>query len=377
MDSMKNIKYILLVILSVSLFFSCRDSLTETEEVNEIEEKNSGFNNDLFEWETAEPEDYGFNKSLLETADAEADSRNFINSLLVVKNGRLVFEKYYNNFQRIESQQQMQITHAYISALTGIAIHDGLLNISNTLADFFPDNAFETNDDRMKSVTIENLLTMRAGFAGDSDLSSLFFSSNNETEFLLSRNLISAPGSDYQYSSYSIHLLGAILEKVSGKDLDDYANEKLFTKTGMNTGSWNTGNDGINYSHGNFYVSPRNMAKFALAFTQNGWFLDSQVIPSGWVNSTKIDKSGFPETAYFGAVTELGYGYLWFSGRMRSLQVFFAKGYGGQFIFVFPQIEMAVVTTADINVSEISAENHEKSVTELVNNYILTSITVN
>jgi hypothetical protein len=59
-------------------------------------------------------------------------------------------------------------------------------------------------------------------------------------------------------------------------------------------------------------------------------------------------------------MTDIDYGYLWFTGRMHGREAILARGYGAQFAFTVPSLNLAVVTLADAPAAEeLSKQNAE------------------
>ena len=63
-----------------------------------------------------------------------------VHSVLIVKNGKLVFEEYFYEYNRDTLQEQRSATKSAISALTGIAIHQGLIkSVNEKVLPYFPE----------------------------------------------------------------------------------------------------------------------------------------------------------------------------------------------------------------------------------------------
>jgi CubicO group peptidase (beta-lactamase class C family) len=89
-------------------------------------------------------------------------------------------------------------------------------------------------------------------------------------------------------------------------------------------------------------MTPRAMLRFGEMYRNGGRIDDRQVVPETWVRESLTPRSG--------ARRGEGYGYGWFLSAVHGFPMFYAWGYGGQFIFVIPDLELTVVTTSDPDV---------------------------
>ena len=105
------------------------------------------------------------NSSLLEAGDQyfrrECPTRY---SLVVVRNGRLVFERYYRGTGSQSALHVMSISKSVLSILLGQAFNEGYLDsIDRKLLDYYPEYATPSLDPRKREITLRHLLTMTAG----------------------------------------------------------------------------------------------------------------------------------------------------------------------------------------------------------------------
>jgi CubicO group peptidase (beta-lactamase class C family) len=256
-----------------------------------------------------------------------------VRSLLVVRDGRLVFERYYGGSGANQVFEVYSITKSVTSALLGIALAQGkLASVDQRLADFFPRYASDA-DPRVRRVTLADLLTMRAGFSG-----APISSSSNWIRTLMTRPLEHEPGTVFSYDSGSSHLLSAVLTKVTGEQAATLARERIFRPLGI-TGGWRWQDDGQGVSIGGdgLAMRARDLAKLGQLYLQEGRWNGKQVVPAAWVR-----RSTRPH-ANVGAGQ--GYGYQWWVQDGPRGRAYAALGYGGQAIVVLPALDLVVVLT--------------------------------
>lgn len=143
-----------------------------------------------------------------------------------------------------------------------ILVNEGKLSLDDKLTDFFPEfdglivapgGSFDATFEELETpITVLNLITHTSGFTygenvtgyGDvaKQLDELFWGkchSNEEfLELLAQVPTVAQPGTTFNYS-YSTDVLGAVVEKISGKSLGDFMQEKLFEPLGMDNSGFN------------------------------------------------------------------------------------------------------------------------------------------
>jgi CubicO group peptidase (beta-lactamase class C family) len=161
-------------------------------------------------------------------------------------------------------------------------------------------------------------------------------------------------------------LLGEIIRRASGQRIDAFAENYLFSKLGITEYEWQMLRNNVVFCSGDLRLRPRDMAKFGQLFFNGGVWNQEQIISESWINESVQSRYFMPASWW-----EDGYGYQWwikiFHSGSRYYGSYFAQGWGGQCIFVFPENNMIVVFTG---------ENYFTSspMLELLNNYILPAL---
>ena len=96
-------------------------------------------------------------------------------------------------------------------------------------------------------------------------------------------------------------------------------------------------------------MRPLDMAKFGLLYLRNGSWDGRQIVPARWVEDSFKKQVTFSGR---GRRRATGYGYLWWIQEpdpdgSGQLDIFSARGHGGQYIFIIPEHHMVVVTTSE------------------------------
>jgi hypothetical protein len=152
------------------------------------------------------------------------------------------------------------------------------------------------------------------------------------------------PGTRFEYCNGGSYLLAAILQETTGETALDYAQQHLFGPLGITQVEWPSSPQGVNIGWGEMQLRSRDMAKFGYLYLNGGFWDGSQVIPAHWVAASvekHIDVEQGPN-----------YGYQWWI--YPSLDAYAARGLGGQFIFVLPDLDMVVVFTSGLGESGLN-----------------------
>jgi CubicO group peptidase (beta-lactamase class C family) len=313
-------------------------------------------------WRTSTPEDQGMDSSYLTTLDEYIDEAylgNPIVSALVVKNGYLVHETYYYPAYGRDMNATRNIyscTKSVTSTLIGIAVSQGRLNTDDYLINFFPNMTIQNLDSRKQAITVEDLLTMTSGLPWDEHSHPYthpdnnwyrMTTSDNWVEFVINRPMDYTPGETWAYNTGGSHLLSAILCQATNMTTSSFAETYLFDPLGITDYVWGADPQGINNGGSSLHLRPRDMARIGFLFLNNGTWNGEQIVPAEWVATASYSHVTFSSTR--------GYGYQWWTHTPDTFPLtpcFSARGYLGQFIFVFPDLDMVVVFTSDSNIIE-------------------------
>lgn len=300
------------------------------------------------EWRVSSLEEHCLDPQKVEHAAWYFEKGNTARSLLIIRHGELVYEKYFRSIQKPEKTANIRsVTKSVLSALVGIAMDQGLLDsLDHKVIEYFPEYFYPQTDPRMTQVTLRHLLTMSAGFkwAELGPIQTRWMNSSNWVEAAINLKFIEQPGTGFTYCTANTQLLSAILTKVTGESLLDYAQRNLFTPLGIPASHWHWGVDDHGYAIGGFAMNlrPRDMARFGYLYLNQGYWDGQQIISPEWVQQSTRSQ------IHTGWGSD--YGYLWWIHPRPDLPSFEAAGSGGQSIYVVPGLDLVVVVTSDSDV---------------------------
>ncbi len=303
------------------------------------------------DWRVSAPEEQGLDPLLVAELYYNAQQLETLYGLLVVKNGYLVAEKYFHGKSVDQLSSRASVTKSITSALVGIALEQGCLSsVDQKMVDFFPELVERVQDPRKMQITIRQMLQMRAGYPWDESTPELFdlmfngFRSRNLVDVPLVRD----PGSGFDYSNLTSHLLGIIVARACDTDLKSYAQEYLFSPLGGQVEDWVLGWEDYYLGFAEIEITARDMARFGQLYLDDGRFEGNQIVPAQWVRDSL---QTYSEDAWYYRVgknwRDSAYGYQWWSIRAGHHLYNLAWGHGGQQIALVDELDLIVVATAD------------------------------
>lgn len=284
----------------------------------------------------------------LDRAFALADSLPRLRSLVVQWRDTVVRERYWRGAGPDRPTNIKSASKSVLSAVVGAALADGHLeSVHQTLGELL---VAETRglEPAKQAITVADLLSMRAGLESTSfDNYGAWVSSRNWVRAALARPLVAPRGEEggpMIYSTGSSHLLSAVIARATRMTTHRYAQRRVFAPLGLTLPGWTTDPQGIHFGGNEMRMSPRAMLAFGTMYLKRGRAPDgTQVVPAEWVDSSWVGRG---TSRWSGDA----YGYGWWIRRSGSHTIYYAWGYGGQFIFIVPPLELVVVMTSDADV---------------------------
>ncbi len=314
------------------------------------------------DWTASTPDAEGLDPSMLADLAGRIRRGDFgtIHSLLVVRHDRLVVEEYFSGGSAAQVHTLQSVSKSITSLITGIAIQQGRLRLTDRVVTRFPDYEPIANmDDRKAALTVQDLLTMRSGFDWSestytgSPLQRLNDCRCDWVRFMLDWPMREAPGTRWEYVSGGVILLGAVVTAATGERVDLFGDRELFAPLGVQGAYWIGGlPDGLPHTGGGLYMRARDMAKIGAMVAAGGRWQGRQVLSASWIRESTARVVSRPRT--FGAHS-VDYGYLWWildradpmNPRPQPGDIITASGARGQWIFALPDEDLVMVTTAE------------------------------
>lgn len=270
-----------------------------------------------------------------------------LHSLVVSQRGVTVFEHYARGHGPNRPANIKSASKSVIATLVGVALDRALIkSVHEPLIRFFPELGRDPNR-RKQAITIEDLLTMRSGLQSTSGPNyGPWVRSGNWVTYALARPLIADPGSTMQYSTGSSHVLSALLARVSRTSTWAFAQSSLGKPLGIQIPRWPQDPQGIYFGGNDMLLTPRQMLAFGELYRNKGQLNGRQIVSEKWVETSCVPRT----TSLFDPGRQYGYG--WWIDVIGGHQACYAWGFGGQFILVFPELEVVIAATSSTAVSD-------------------------
>jgi len=271
---------------------------------------------------------------------AETDT----NAFLVIRDDRILYEGYFNGYDRDSTQTSFSTGKSWVSALVGIAIEeDHIGSVEDPIIEYVP----ELKGRGMDKITIRDLLTMSSGLAysGEGSGGGPFgddaktYYDPNLRELALTVQPEVKPGARWEYNNYHPLLMGLILERTTHRHVATYLSQKIWRPLGMEAdGSWSLDSkeDGFEKMESGINARAIDFAKFGRLYLNGGKWDGKQLVPASWVErSTRVDTTTDPADFYQ---------YFWWVDVVHPERGrFMARGNFGQFIYVVPDKNLVIV----------------------------------
>ena len=268
-----------------------------------------------------------------------------LRALMAARRGEMFAERYYGGATAQNLQPINSATKSVCSMLVGQALRDGSLkSLDQTVAQLLPDAVAELPDSPVAALSLRQILCGRSGLAFDPMLFGQLASAKPLVGFVLSRPPLPVGPSGWSYNDALVALIAPILRRAQGADLDVLAQRQLFGPLGIERFQWQRDGDGKALAPAGLALRPRDLLKLASLMAAGGQWQGKQLLPAEWVSESQTPLG--PATWRAAPVDEVGYGLLWFTGRLHGQRVAWAWGYGGQFALLAPELGLAVATAA-------------------------------
>ncbi|MEX2642911.1 MAG: serine hydrolase [Acetobacterales bacterium] len=234
------------------------------------------------------------------------------------------------------------VSKTVIAALTGAAIGKGIIEgVDQPVVELLDRSVPDDADPRVRNITVAHLLTMRAGLERTSGPNyGRWVQSDDWVRYALSRPFVDEPGGRFLYSTGSFHLLSAALTGAAGRSTLDLARDWLGEPLNIAIPPWTRDPQGIYMGGNNMALSPLAMVRLGETYRRGGTHDGKRVLTEEWISESWVPRTRSPFSGD-------QYGYGWFITRMGGYDVRYARGYGGQMIYVVPDLQLTAAMTSD------------------------------
>lgn len=280
----------------------------------------------------------------LEPTLSAARDLDQLHALIVAKDGVPLIETVVRGPALDRPVNVKSLSKTILATLVGIAIDKGHLEgvdqpVAPLLGSRVPDDA----DPRVGTITIGHLLSMRSGLRSTSGRNyGRWTASRDWVAFALGEPFEDEPGGRMIYSTGNSHILATALVRATDRSLLDLTRDWLGEPLGITIPSWPRDPAGVHRGGNDMALSPTALARFAAMIESGGTIDGRRVVPAAWIADSFRPRGRSRHTDH-------GYGYGWFTILSEGRPVHYGWGYGGQMVYVVPDVGLTAVMTSDLD----------------------------
>jgi CubicO group peptidase (beta-lactamase class C family) len=331
----------------------------------------------------------GFAPGALDAVAETARGLDQLHSLVISRNGEIALAETFRGPGLETPVNVKSASKTLVAALVGAALARGVLpggvpaGVETAIGEVAPQLIPPQADPQVADITLADLLSLQAGLERTSGANyGRWVESANWVAYALSRPLVRTPGEGFLYSTGSTHVAGAVLAEAAGRSLLDLARDWLGAPLGIEIPPWTRDPQGYYLGGNNMALSPLALWRFGEMVRQGGlWAGEAggaergqRVLPAAWIEASWRPRAVSPFSGH-------AYGYGWFLARLGSsesasgrasgdasgsgglirpenrplaaargpeaVEVAYARGYGGQMLYLVPHLGLTVAITSD------------------------------
>lgn len=268
-------------------------------------------------------------------------------SFLVLHDDTVIFEEYWDKHTSNTLSNSFSMAKSVVSLLIGVAHEEGFIkSLDEPVANYLPE--FE---DEKKNITIRHVLTMSTGLSWSEsyispfcDVAELYYDTDDRDLACNRRTIEEEPGKTFRYKSGDTQVLMYILLEATGKNISEYAAEKLWLPMGAESEAWWSLAGDENSTEKAFcclYATSRDFLRLGKLINNKGNWKGKQLVPSWYVEefcslAPLVKDNGKKNNVY-------GYQYWIYTGL--PYQVTYFRGMSGQYIISIPSKDLVIVRT--------------------------------
>ena len=269
-----------------------------------------------------------------------------VESVVVVRRGRALFEHYKTSPDTLHDVQS--VTKSILSLAVGAALGRGVVqSLDQPVGELLGVVEKAETASPSPTVTLRHLLTMTAGYRMQERFARR---TADDPTYLLRRDREAAPGSNFAYDNLSANLLAVALEAATGQSASSFAEQAVFRPLGITAYEWEKGFNGHSLGFSGLRLRTRDMARLGELVLSAGAWSGNQIVPEAYARAAVMAQTSG------GRSVGLSYGYMWWVvPSATEPRTFLASGWGGQFIWVHPPLNLVIATA-----STVSAESNQR-----------------
>jgi CubicO group peptidase (beta-lactamase class C family) len=265
-------------------------------------------------------------------------------SLMVVRHGHVIAEGWWSPFSADRPHLLYSLTKSFTSIAVGFAVQDGLLALDDRVVDLLPDHVPPDAGAWARQLTVHHLLSMATGHRADTLPEAWSLHPGDLVKGFLRVPPQDPPGTRHAYNNSTSFVLARIVERVTGRPIEELLDERLFGPMGVRPVEWDRVGSGATFGFQGLHLTTEAVAAFGELLLRDGRWHGKQLVTAEWVRlatahhiETLQSDDGLRTADWLE-----GYGYQFW----RSRHGYRGDGALGQFCLVVPEADLVVAMTA-------------------------------
>ncbi len=243
-------------------------------------------------FEKVDPKAAGIDPAALDRLVKRAEETHS-DALVILKDGKLVGDWRFG--KPAEPIEVMSVTKSVVNVAIGHLAYTGKIrSLDQPLSDFFP----EWKEGPRKDVTLRHVLTHTSGLRANPNAQEVY-ESRNVLKLALDADLAHPSGMDFFYNNKAVNLLAGVVEKASGKKLDVYMRDEVFTPLGVRHFQWMRDPASNPHVMAGLQLDALDLAKIGQLMLDGGVYLgqrDQRIVSAEWAKESVTAAQTFNPT---------------------------------------------------------------------------------
>lgn len=277
-------------------------------------------------------------RDFIEAADKEI---NTLHSFMLVRHGQVIAEAWWKPEAANKKHVLWSLSKSFTSTAVGLAVTEGKLSLVDPVLKFFKDEAPAEPGEHLKSMRVQDLLSMSGGHDTEPKFD---IAQGPSVKGFLAHPVTHEPGTWFRYNTPGTYMLSAIVTKATGQTVLDYLKPRLFDPLGIENPEWGSTAEGYSFGGYGLFIRTEDIAKFGQLYLQKGKWNGKQLLPEEWVEnatSKHVDNSKAPSART--SDWQQGYGFQFWRCQHNAYR---GDGKDGQICLVMPEQDVVIAITA-------------------------------
>ncbi|MBQ8576011.1 MAG: serine hydrolase [Clostridia bacterium] len=271
-----------------------------------------------------------------------------MDSYVVLRHGKVACECHWTPIDAKVPHDMFSLSKSIVSTAIGIAYDEGIIDLNTKIYPKYFQHKLNQMKDKQREwaekMTIHDVISMRAGV-----VTPIIDDKEKNTDWLqafLDSKITFEPGTDFKYISENAFLLSWIIQKETGLNLTEYLTPRLYEPMGIKVPFWEKNQQDVNAGGWGLMLTAEDLCKLAILYLNKGEYNGKRIFSEEWYN---LATTPYTEKTYPVFTDKSEYGYQIWIDHENDDTTYRFTGLYGQFIFMFPDYDAAVVITASDN----------------------------